>query len=130
MFKELSAEFELSKNILDLRSYQEELISSNIANSETPNYKSKTINFSYELKKIIKNHQMFLKKTSKKHLIPINKNYNYFTYVNHKNPSFNGNTVNMNYERIDFLDNSLKYQADITFLNNKIKNITYVLQQG
>lgn len=130
MFKDLSEEFELNKKILNLRAYQEELISSNIANIDTPGYKSKEINFSYELKKIIKNHIFTLKTTSKKHLCPIKTNNNYNIHINFKNPSSNGNTVDMNRERINFLNNSLKYQADIVFFNNKIKNIMHVLQQG
>lgn len=45
-------------------------------------------------------------------------------------PSLDGNTVNMNRERTQFADNSLRYQTDLTVLSGQIKNMMAVLQQG
>ncbi|QTM69216.1 hypothetical protein HIC20_01540 [Buchnera aphidicola (Hormaphis cornu)] len=41
MFNTLNTEFEFYNKILNLRSLQEEVIASNVANSDTPHYKSK-----------------------------------------------------------------------------------------
>ncbi|QTM69217.1 hypothetical protein HIC20_01545 [Buchnera aphidicola (Hormaphis cornu)] len=90
----------------------------------------KKINFSYELKKNILNHPMSLNMTSSKHLYPKLKKIFCTTESNLNNLDNQSNTVNMNHERIKFLENSLRYQAEIAFLNNNIKNITYILQRG
>ncbi len=35
--------------------------------------------------------------------------------------SMDGNTVDMDIERSQFADNTLKYQADLTFINSRVK---------
>lgn len=45
-------------------------------------------------------------------------------------PSLDGNTVDMDRERTNFADNSLKYQTDLTLLNGQIKGMMSVLQGG
>ncbi|VDZ61646.1 Putative proximal rod protein [Serratia odorifera] len=45
-------------------------------------------------------------------------------------PSIDGNTVDMDRERTNFADNSLKYQTDLTLLNGQIKGMMSVLQSG
>lgn len=45
-------------------------------------------------------------------------------------PSMDGNTVDMDRERINFADNSLKYQTDLTLITGQIKGMMSVLQQG
>lgn len=44
--------------------------------------------------------------------------------------SMDGNTVDMDMERSNFADNSVKYQADVTFINSQVKSMMAVLQQG
>ncbi len=44
--------------------------------------------------------------------------------------SMDGNTVDMDIERSQFADNTLKYQADLTFINSRVKSMLAVLQQG
>ncbi|MGO2368488.1 MAG: flagellar basal body rod protein FlgB, partial [Serratia sp. (in: enterobacteria)] len=43
-------------------------------------------------------------------------------------PSMDGNTVDMDRERTNFADNSLKYQTDLTLINGQIKGMMSVLQ--
>lgn len=45
-------------------------------------------------------------------------------------PAMDGNTVDMDRERTNFADNSLKYQTDLTVLGGQIKGMMSVLQQG
>ncbi|CQR23599.1 flagellar basal body rod protein FlgB [Yersinia enterocolitica] len=45
-------------------------------------------------------------------------------------PSMDGNTVDMDRERTNFADNSLKYQTDLTVISSQIKGMLSVLQQG
>ena len=43
-------------------------------------------------------------------------------------PSADGNTVDMDRERVQFADNNVKYQSSLTFLNGEIKKMMSVLQ--
>ena len=43
-------------------------------------------------------------------------------------PSMDGNTVDMDRERTQFADNSLKYQTDLTLIGSQIKGMMTVLQ--
>lgn len=45
-------------------------------------------------------------------------------------PSLDGNTVDMDRERTQFADNSLKYQMSLTALSGQIKGMMNVLQGG
>jgi flagellar basal-body rod protein FlgB len=44
-------------------------------------------------------------------------------------PSADGNTVDMDMERTRFADNSVKYDASITFINNEFRNIALAMQE-
>ncbi|CAL4322064.1 Flagellar basal body rod protein FlgB [Buchnera aphidicola (Thelaxes suberi)] len=118
---------------LNLRSLQEELIASNIANVNTPGYKARRIDFKHELKKIINNNIKFNKPLNtikpKKYcnLKNIHDLIKPDIYFSNQNKNQIGNTVNMDEERINFVKNSLKYQEEIAILNKKIKNIQLVL---
>ena len=39
-------------------------------------------------------------------------------------PSIDGNTVDMDVERSAFMDNSLRYQSTLTFLNRRISGLS------
>jgi flagellar basal-body rod protein FlgB len=43
-------------------------------------------------------------------------------------PSADGNTVDMDRERTNFADNSVRYQTDLTVLGGQIKGMMSVLQ--
>ncbi|SUH38139.1 flagellar basal-body rod protein FlgB [Salmonella enterica subsp. enterica] len=45
-------------------------------------------------------------------------------------PSLDGNTVDMDRERTQFADNSLKYQMGLTVLGSQLKGMMNVLQGG
>ncbi|WP_343189782.1 flagellar basal body rod protein FlgB [Buchnera aphidicola] len=118
--------FEINKTILNLRSLKEEFIASNIANFETPNYNKKDINFEKIKKKIFsinKKNELFI--TSKKHM----KAHNYeiknkiSMFLKHENNYKTNNKININEEKIKFLQSSLEYDLDIALINKKIKNI-------
>ncbi|HEX2519517.1 MAG TPA: flagellar basal body rod protein FlgB, partial [Castellaniella sp.] len=44
-------------------------------------------------------------------------------------PSLDGNTVDMDVERVQFADNTTRYQTDIQVLNQRIKYMLSALQQ-
>src|SRR3546814_3363008 len=44
-------------------------------------------------------------------------------------PSMDGNTVDMDVERVQFADNTMRYQTDLTIISSRIKGIMAALQQ-
>ncbi|CAL4322698.1 Flagellar basal body rod protein FlgB [Buchnera aphidicola (Eriosoma grossulariae)] len=135
MFNKIQSAFQFNNTALDLITYRQEILASNIANSETPNYKSKDINFTMELKKAtnekINTPSLKLYQTSAHH---ISHKYNHtlqnvkIINNNIKNKTFNNNSVNMNVERVKFLENTMAYQTILTLLNHQIKNMFNVIQ--
>ena len=104
---------------LKIRNRRNDIIASNIANSATPNYKARDINFLDEFKKVTKNGDI---QTS--HVNHINtKNYNLSNKALYREPivaSLDGNTVELSVEQMQFAENTMRYQTTLTFLNGKI----------
>jgi flagellar basal-body rod protein FlgB len=44
-------------------------------------------------------------------------------------PSLDGNTVDMDVERVQFADNTMRYQTDIAVVSSRIKSLMSALQQ-
>lgn len=135
MFDKINQMFYFSQQALNLYAKRQEILSANIANADTPGYKSIDINFKNELSKIIyqkneKNTSICLNKTSPYHLNPKD-NYSFLlktTPVITGQIKQDGNTVNMDRERIEFINNSLKYQSTLVFMKNEIRNMMHVLK--
>ncbi|QCI21057.1 flagellar basal body rod protein FlgB [Buchnera aphidicola (Hyperomyzus lactucae)] len=136
MFDKINKIFDFSQNALNLYAKRQEILSSNIANADTPGYKSIDIDFKNELSKVlqqknIKNKNILLKKTSLYHLNGKNNHsfsLKFIPVVDANQIKPDGNTVDMDRERIEFIDNSLKYQSSLIFMKNQIKNIMSVLK--
>ncbi|MCU4136894.1 flagellar basal body rod protein FlgB [Buchnera aphidicola (Sitobion miscanthi)] len=135
MFNKIDQIFNFNQQALNLYAKRQEILSANIANADTPGYKSIDFNFKDELSKMLynknaKNTGVFLKKTSPYHLNATNKNVFLLKTlpVITNQMKQDGNTVNMDRERIEFVNNSLKYQSSLVFMQNEIRNIIRVLK--
>ena len=104
---------------LNIRNRRNDIIASNIANSATPNYKARDINFLDEFKKVTNTGEI---KTTHSNHIPT-KNYNISGKAFYRDPviaSLDGNTVELSVEQMQFAENTMKYQTTLNFLNGKI----------
>ena len=104
---------------LNIRNRRNDIIASNIANSATPNYKARDINFLDEFKKVTNTGD--IKITHSNH-IPT-KNYNISGKAFYRDPiiaSLDGNTVELSVEQMQFAENTMRYQTTLRFLNGKI----------
>ncbi|WP_063923566.1 flagellar basal body rod protein FlgB, partial [Burkholderia pseudomallei] len=54
MLDKLDAEFAFGRQALDVRAYRQELLSSNIANADTPGYRARDVDFSSTLARALK----------------------------------------------------------------------------
>jgi flagellar basal-body rod protein FlgB len=113
---------------LDLRAKRMEVLSSNIANADTPNYKARDFDFAQALRGAIAGatpQTVAMVRTDASHLsgrapsgLPVALEYRVPVQ-----PSIDGNTVEMDRELGQFSDNALRYQASLTFLNQRIANL-------
>ena len=132
----ISHEFNFLLLAVGLRQKRMELLSSNIANADTPHYKARDFNFSDALAQAVGGQKRLpdtqLNLTSARHIAgtassPLNFAPDYRLPTQN---SLDGNTVEMDVERIAFADNTMQYQASLTFLSHKLNGLQAALQSN
>ena len=149
MLDRLDKEFAFGREALDVRAYRQELLSSNIANADTPGYKARDVEFSSALAGALKqgggaSSNATLKMaqpvsvsasgsmavTSKGHMSGTSTlaasggstdDYGKLAYRVPSQPSLDGNTVDLDVERVQFANNALHYQTGMTVMTQQIK---------
>ncbi len=107
--------FTVLHKILQASSARQKVLASNVANAETPGYKSKDVKFSNFLGK-----EMELKATNSKHIKSKNSGSS-GEVVARENPSWgDGNNVELNAEVGKMQENALTHNAAIKIINSKI----------
>jgi flagellar basal-body rod protein FlgB len=107
-----SVSAELFKN-LSYRADRQNIISSNIANRDTPGYKTKDLSFSDELSNVTKN-QLPMKITNSNHIIPQNNIAsieNKVYDVENLQVQNDGNNVSLDREMSEMAKNNMVFQA-------------------
>lgn len=118
--------FNLHEQALYLQARRTELLSSNLANAETPHYKAKDFDFNASLKAAITNPfgSKVLEETNLKHIQPNKSDLRFETLFRMPHQtSLDGNTVESQVEMSAFNDNSIRYMASLRFLNGKIQTL-------
>ena len=111
--------FGVHAQALLLRSKRSELLAANIANAETPNYKARDFNFHVALNRL--NDQQKLKADNK--TASASSRLDHLQYRIPNNPALDGNTVDSDLERAEFMENSLAYRTSLQFLNGRIRGL-------
>src|SRR5690554_6596178 len=131
MIDKLTSALQFQQQTLALRQQRQETLASNIANADTPNYKARDFDFAAELKRATAQQggPVKLANTHAGHMQL--KNSMATVDMQYRTPAQNrldGNTVDMDMERAQFLDNSLRYQADIQFTDDRINGLRKAMQ--
>ena len=108
---------------LGLRGERQQLLASNIANADTPDYKARDIDFARALKAALDAPSAPAGQTG----IPAGAQPQVL-YRTVQQPSADGNTVDLDVERAQFAQNALRYEANLTFLNGQIKTLLAAIQ--
>jgi len=133
MISRIDQQFNFSQTALNLRAYRQELLASNIANADTPNFKARDIEFNSALNGALgksASGSLALTKTAAGHLTAAGAN-RYDAPVQYRTefqPSVDGNTVNMDIERAAFAENALQMEALLTFVKSDLKDLNAALQ--
>ena len=112
---------------LKLRSYRQELLSANIANSDTPNYKAVDFEFAQALKSATE--AIATSKSSSGS--PGGTSSAPGPELKYRMPaqsSLDGNSVEMDAERGKFADNTVRYEAAMRTLSAQIKTMLAAVQ--
>ena len=118
--------FGMSPQALSILSKRSELIAANLANADTPGYKAKDIDFRDALA-TAKGESRGLMASNKMHM-GANTFESSVRYRMPTQPSLDGNTVETDLEHSAFMENSIRYQASLNFLDGRIKSITLALR--
>ena len=129
----LDKTLQFQQSALRIQEARQELIASNIANADTPNYKAKDIDFASALQGALSGsgQKLPVAVTSPQHLAGATGESVMGAPVQYRaplQPSADGNTVDMDVERAQFADNALRYEASLTFISNDVKNVLAALQ--
>ncbi|MGK5046403.1 flagellar basal body rod protein FlgB [Janthinobacterium sp. GB4P2] len=148
MIGKLDDYMRFNETALSLRSTRQELLASNIANADTPNYKARDVDFASALKGAMARKdgvQPALKGTAPQHMpgkgvaatagstgskVETLADGTPLLYRAPSQGAVDGNTVDMDLERNAFADNAIRYEAAVTFLNSQIKGMLTAIQGG
>lgn len=136
MVNPISEGFGFHKQSLALRQQRQEILASNIANADTPGYKARDLEFSKALTNAmgggnrLPNTKLTL--TSDRHIPASASGVDTGSMLYRKpiQPSLDGNTVDMDVERVAFADNTMRYQTELAVVSQRIKSLVSVLQSA
>ncbi|MBO1272382.1 flagellar basal body rod protein FlgB [Shewanella sp. 4t3-1-2LB] len=110
---------------LGIRAQRAEVLSSNIANADTPNYKARDVDFNAALQNAVgKQQSMQMAATAENHfdmksLVQENVKFR----IPNQPDTGDGNTVDMQEEQQVFMQNALEYQMSLGFLDGKFSGM-------
>lgn len=131
MFDKLTSTLNLQGNALMLRSERQRVLASNIANADTPGYKARDFNFSQALAQAGLGQtqvsaRMAAQSTSDpRHfpLQPVGADPARPGYALQTEPALDNNSVDMDRERAAFMDNAVRYEATLRFINYQSRTL-------
>ena len=111
---------------LGLRSHRMEVLSKNLANADTPNFKAQDVDF---MKVLRSAKEDLINTTNKQHIEMLPpENANGLMYRIPFNVAFDGNTVEMNVEQAKFGQSAADYQTTLNILENRVTGIRRALR--
>ncbi len=117
------------QHTVGVRARNAEVISTNIAQANTPGYKAKGMDFDRALQAATSGNNMGLSRTDGRHIAT---STNFTSGTQYRVPTQpdtgDGNTVDVDLERNLFMQNQLRHQASLDFLGSKFKNLTKAIK--
>lgn len=136
MIDRLSQDFGFLQQAIALREQRQEVLSSNIANADTPDYKARDFDFKTAMENAMdqraKLSDTSLTLTSPRH-IPGKATSSSDIDMQYRlpyQPSIDGNTVDMDMERVQFADNTMHYESSLQLLSLDMKTMQQAIQES
>ena len=120
---------------LVLRAERQRTLASNIANADTPGYQARDFNFSDAMGQAMQGGAMPRvadARTHGKHLA-LSSTSSFsgsqsMGYSVQSQPNLDGSTVDLDRERANFVDNAVRYEATLRFINGQAKTMLSAIQ--
>lgn len=116
---------------LRIRSQRAEMLASNLANADTPNYKARDIDFQSAMKMATSGQSSGTLQTTHQQHYVAQSNMPFASAVQYRSTlqdSLDGNTVDEQVEQAQFMQNAVQYQASLEFLGGKFRSLTRALK--
>lgn len=120
-------------NSLDLRASRQKLLSSNIANQETPGYRAVDIKFEDELRKREGSQgDNLLVRTSPGHIIPVKEPFREPQVIDRATEAegYDRNSVGIEGEMVKLSENTLGYTVSAKLLKSKFTTLMTAIKEG
>lgn len=139
MFANLTSSLDFHSKALVLRAERQRVIASNIANADTPGYAGRDINFKEAMNAATGPSDQTVTlgpntggTTNPRHIAlqpsTTSLESTALRYTTQSQPAMDGNSVDMDRERANFVDNSVRYEATLRFINGQSKTILSAIQ--
>jgi flagellar basal-body rod protein FlgB len=140
MLDQMTSALDFQGKALVLRAERQRTIASNIANIDTPGYKSRDFNFSQALTQALSGGSGSAAGTTLAQpsasatagQIPLGTLQSEFSstlqYAAQTQPAMDSNSVDIDRERASFADNSIRYEAALRFINGDSRTILSAIQ--
>lgn len=130
MLDRLTGNLQFQGQALLLRAERQKVLSGNIANADTPGFQARDFDFAKALQAATTQGGASAgggaAVTDSRH-IPVRgaggPNDPNLLYRLPEQPSIDGNTVDMDRERANFADNTVRYEATLRFINGDVRNL-------
>ena len=142
MFAQFTSGMDVHAKALVLRAERQRVIASNIANADTPGYVARDINFKEALSQMTGASNAEVSRvtmqarnstTNPRHMALSGLGQSQLgglttAYAVQSQPSVDGNSVDLDRERASFVDNSVRYETTLRFINGSAKGILSAIQ--
>ena len=142
MFAQLTSGMDLHASALVVRAERQRVIASNIANADTPGYTARDVNFKEAMatargESRLAASQPVLGNTPRGHAahIPVGRpgdgsigDTGSLPYTAQTQPAMDNNSVDLDRERANFVDNAVRYETTLRFINGHSKTILSAIQ--
>ena len=120
--------FGVHEQALKMRQSRLELLASNMANADTPNFKAKDLNFQKAMDETLRSFDVDVSRTHNTHMSTTKNTALHTVYRTPLNAAADGNTVDMHYEQAEFGKEAMRYTATMQFLEGRVSSIRRALR--
>ena len=128
--------FTLAQKSLNFRIKRHDLLTSNVANKDTPHYQAEDLVFESQLKKALHADEPgSMRRTDRMHfdgrqITPLQKVKAQRILSSAPFPGFDGNTVDLDREMAKMAENQLMYNATLRMLTHKFRGLKAAISEG